>query len=218
MKIECDCEEASRSGGTICPCALAVASAKFSESNSRINLEHLLEKTSATRRPVGRPRKAEPGFCYGGGGGAASSSSGAGRHTPHYYHTTIVNSGGLHFHKWRVVVDFEGDACVGTIVSYRDDYHEERKPYTSKTPRTRLCKIRFFGDEDDEFEEYNAEELAKHLSRAHDEGARGPAPEAGSEQLTAFPKARAAAPPPRRRTRRTTRWSRRAGRPSWGGS
>ena len=105
-----------------------------------------------------------------------------------------MNSGGLHFHKWRVVVDFEGDACVGTIVSYRDDYHEERKPYTSKTPRTRLWKIRFFGDEDDEFEEYNAEELAKHLRhRAHDEGARGPPPEAGSEQLTAFPKARAAA-------------------------
>ena len=61
-------------------------------------------------------------------------------------------------------------------------------------PRTRLWKIRFFGDEDDEFEEYNAEELAKHLRhRAHDEGARGPPPEAGSEQLTAFLKARAAA-------------------------
>ena len=60
-------------------------------------------------------------------------------------------------------------------------------------PRTRLWKIRFFGDEDDEFEEYNAEELAKHLSRAHDEGARGPAPEAGSEQLTALPEAHAAA-------------------------
>ena len=193
LKMECDCEEALRSGGTICPCALAVASAKYPKSSSRINLEHLLEKTAATRRPVGRPRKAEPGSCYGGGGGGASSSSGAGRHTPHYYHTTIINSGGLHFHKWRVVVDFEGDMCVGTIVSYRDDYHEERKPHTSKTPFTRLWKVRFFGDEDDEFEEYNAEELAKYLSRAHDEGVRGPAPEAGSEQLTTLPKACTAA-------------------------
>ena len=182
--------------GTIFSCALAVASAKFSEGTLRINLEHLLEwgllnvrcrergpittqyrqnpylretvpltihsfpgnplfilvcsppdpasshssvrkiaieKTSATCRPVGRPRNAEPCTCYGGGGGGggASSSLGAGRHTPHYYHTTIVNSGGLHFHKWRVVVDFEGEKCVGSIVSYRDDYHEERRPYTS---------------------------------------------------------------------------------------
>ena len=45
--------------GTIFSCALAVASAKFSEGNSRINLEHLLEKTSATRRPVRRPRSRE---------------------------------------------------------------------------------------------------------------------------------------------------------------
>ena len=45
LKMECDCEEALRSGGTICPCALAVASAKYSKSTSRINLEHLLEKT-----------------------------------------------------------------------------------------------------------------------------------------------------------------------------
>ena len=65
--------------------------------------------------------------------------------------------------------------------------------YSSKTPRTRLRKIRFFGDEDDEFEEYNAEGLAKYLSRAHDEGVRGPAPEAGSEQLTTLPKACTAA-------------------------
>ena len=55
-------------------------------------------------------------------------------------------------------------------------------------------KVRFFGDGDVEFEEYDAEELVKHLSRAHDEGARGPAPEAGSEQLTAaLPEAHAAA-------------------------
>ena len=53
--------------------------------------------------------------------------------------------------------------------------------------------VRFFGDEDDEFEEYDAEKLSKHLSRAHEEGARGPAPEAGSEQLTALTKAHAAA-------------------------
>ena len=104
-----------------------------------------------------------------------------------------MNSGGLHFHKWRVVVDFEDDKYVGTIVSYRGDYHEERRPYTSKTPRTRLWKVRFFGDDDGGFEEYDAEELAKHLSRAHGEGARGPAPEAGSEQLTALPEAHAAA-------------------------
>ena len=192
VKFECDCEEALRSGGTICPCALAVASAKFSEGNSRINLEHLLEKTSATRRPVGRPRKADPGSCYrGGGGGGGGSSSGAERHTVHYYHTEIVNHGALYFHKWRVVVDFNGDNCVGTLVSYRDDYHEERKPYTSKTPFTRLWKCVFYGDED-EFEEYDAADLAKGLSRAHDEGARGPAPEAGSEQLTELPKAHAA--------------------------
>ena len=54
-------------------------------------------------------------------------------------------------------------------------------------------KVRFFGNDNDEFGEYDAEELAKHLSRAHDEGARGPAPEAGSEQLAALPKAHAAA-------------------------
>ena len=136
----CDCEEFMRSGGTICACSLAVAAARFSKGNSHINLDHLLEETAATRRPVGRPRKAEHGSCYGGGGGAAggggSSSSGAGRHTPHFYHSTIMSSGALRFHKWRVVVDFEGEKCVGTIVSYRDDYHEERKPYTSKTPFT----------------------------------------------------------------------------------
>jgi len=103
------------------------------------------------------------------------------RGTPHY------------FHKWRVVVDFEGDKCVGTIVSYRDDFHEERRPYTGKTPHTRLWKVRFFGDDDGEFEEYDAEELAKHLSQEHNEGSRGPAPGAGSEQLTALPKAHAAA-------------------------
>ena len=108
----------------------------------------------------------------------------------HYYHNTIVNSGALFFHKWRVVVDFEGDMCVGAIVSYRDDYHEERRPHTSETPYTWLWKVRFFGDKDDLFEEYNAEELAKHLSTAHDTGARGPAPEAGNEQLTEFPAAR----------------------------
>ena len=33
----------------------------------------------------------------------------------------------------------------------------------------------------------------KHLSRAHDEGTCGPAPEVGSEQLAALPKAHAAA-------------------------
>jgi len=54
-------------------------------------------------------------------------------------------------------------------------------------------KVRFFGDDDGKVEECDAEELAKHLSRAHDEGARSPAPEAGSEQLTAPPKAQAAA-------------------------
>jgi len=188
VRIKCDCEEHLRSGGTICPCALAVAALKFSVGNSHINLTHLLEETAPTRRPVGRPRNSEAGSCYGGGGGGGgSSSSGAGRHTPHYYHTTIMNSGGLHFHKWRVVVDFEGDMCVGTIVSYRDDYHEERKPYTSKTPFTRLWKVRFFSDEDGVFEEYNAEELAKHLGMAHDEGARGPAPEARSDPLTSIP-------------------------------
>jgi hypothetical protein len=47
VKIECDCEEALRSGGTICPCALAVASAKFSEGNSRIK----------TNQPGATPRE-----------------------------------------------------------------------------------------------------------------------------------------------------------------
>ena len=42
-------------------------------------------------------------------------------------------------------------------------------------------------------EEYNAAELANHLSRAHDDGVSSPAPEAGSEQLIAFPKACTAA-------------------------
>ena len=205
----CDCEEFMRSGGTICACSLAVAAARFSKGNSHINLDHLLEETAATRRPVGRPRKAEHGSCYGGGGGAAggggSSSSGAGRHTPHFYHSTIMSSGALRFHKWRVVVDFEGEKCVGTIVSYRDDYHEERKPYTSKTPFTRLWKCRFYLDAADVFEEYDAKDLAKHLSLAHSEGARGPAPESGNGQLMALPAAPAPAPPrPPQRRRATT--------------
>ena len=44
-----------------------------------------------------------------------------------------------------MVVSFDGEVCVGKIVSYRDDYHEERKPYTSKTPFTRLWKCVFEG-------------------------------------------------------------------------
>lgn len=191
VRFECDCQVSMRSGGTICPCVLAVADAKFNHGNLNMNLLQLLEETAPTRRPVGRPRKAQQGSCYGagggGGGGEWSSSSGSGRHTAHYYYTTIVSSGALFFHKWRVVVDFEGEKCVGTIVSYRDDYHEERKPYTSKTPFTRLWKVRFYGDDLDQFEEYDAHELAKHLSLAHDEGARGPAPEARFEQLTSVP-------------------------------
>jgi hypothetical protein len=188
VRFVCDCQENVRSGGTICACVLAVADAKFNTKNSHMNLAQLLEETAPTRRSVGRPRKADPGSCYGGGG-SSSSGSGSGRHTPHYYYTTIINSGALFFHKWRVVVDFDGNKCVGTIVSYRDDYHEERKPYTSKTPFTRLWKVRFFGDEANEFEEYDARELAKHLSMAHDQGARGPAAETRMEQLTSIPTA-----------------------------
>ena len=90
--------------------------------------------------------------------------------------------------------DFDGideapfDSDDGEEQSPAQDF--EDPPHTSKTPYTRLWKVRFFGDKDDVFEEYNAEELAKHLSTAHDTGARGPAPEAGNEQLTAIPAAR----------------------------
>ena len=52
----------------------------------------------------------------------------------------LREKGGCFYHKWRVVVSFDGEVCVGKIVSYRDDYHEEQKPYTSKTPFTRLWK------------------------------------------------------------------------------
>jgi hypothetical protein len=107
-----------------------------------------------------------------------------------------VNSGGLHFHKWRVVVDFAGDKCVGTIVSYRDDYHEERRPYTSKTPRTRLWKVRFFGDEDVEFEEYDPRSL-----RSTSAGYMMTVPAAGSSRR--FPRPVPPLPPRRRTTRRT---------------
>jgi hypothetical protein len=44
-----------------------------------------------------------------------------------------------------VVVSFDGEDCVSKIVSYRDDTHEERKPYTSKNPFTRPWKCFYFG-------------------------------------------------------------------------
>lgn len=191
LYIVCDCEEFMRSGGTICPCALAVASAKFHEGNSHNNLDHLLDKTAATRRPMGRPRKAKPGSCYvsGSDGIVRSTSSGYDKKSAHFYHTTLISSGALRFHKWRVVVDFDGEMCVGTIVSYRKDYHNAEQPYTSKTPFTRLWKCRFDGDHGDKFEEYNAEELAQHLSLAHSQGAHGPDPGVGSDHLTSIPRA-----------------------------
>lgn len=83
----------------------------------------------------------------------------------------------MFYHKWRVVKSFEGGNEVGTICSYRDDYHQERQPYTETTPFTRLWKCRFYGDGKDIFEEYDASELAEHLSVAHRQGCLGPAPD-----------------------------------------
>ena len=82
----------------------------------------------------------------------------------------LREKGGCFYHKWRVVVSFDGEVCVGKIVSYRDDYHEERKPYTSKSPLTGLWKCFFEVDDEGDYEEYDAKDLSVHMSRAQREG------------------------------------------------
>ena len=116
----------------------------------------------------GRPRSVRPGNCFGDGGDAASRTAArslgdSSRSSPHYYTTQIIAKGALFYHKWRVLVNFGGHNCVGTIVSYRDDFHEERRPYSSATPFTRLWKYRFEGDASDVFEEYAAKELGESI-------------------------------------------------------
>ena len=74
VKLTCDCEDFMRSG-SICPCTLAVASAKFGRGKPHIDLNLLLESTAATRQGPGRPRAAQPGNRYGGGSSSLSSSS-----------------------------------------------------------------------------------------------------------------------------------------------
>ena len=181
VRLECDCECFVRSG-TICSCTLSIAASKYADRAPHINLDLLLESTAPMHRGPGRPRAVHAGNCFGDGGSAASSSSSpsdssSSKSSAYYYTTQLSARGALFFHKWRVLVDFDGNNCVGTIVSYRDDYREERRPYTSATPFTRLWKCRFEGDAVDEFEEYEADELGKYMSSAHHAGCQGPAPE-----------------------------------------
>ena len=144
--IECDCEDFFQSGTTICACTLAVTASKYAGSSPHIDLDMLLESTAATRRAPGRPRKNAPGNCYGSSSSSSSSSSSnsssssssSSHSSAHYFEMNLRGKGGCFYHKWRVVVSFGEEVCVGKIVSYRDDYHEERKPYTTKTP-SRAC-------------------------------------------------------------------------------
>jgi len=194
VMFECDCEEYFRSGGTICACTLAVAASKFVAGNSHINLDMLLESTAASRRGVGRPRSVNAGNCYGDRSSSSSSSSSAmpAHSSPHYYETQLNGKGAMFYHKWRVLNTFEEETFVGTIVSYRDDYHEEPRPYTSATPRTRLWKCRFEDCEEEDgqavIEEYDAKQLSVYMSRAHCGGCCGPAPhDQPGNQLRAVP-------------------------------
>jgi hypothetical protein len=124
------------------------------------------------------------GDCRGNGGKSPASAKGSKeRSSAYFYSEQLKTRGPLHFHKWRVVKTFNGDTCVGTIVSYRDDFCGKPMPYTRDTPFTRLWKCNFFGDPADVFEEYDAGELSVLLSAAHVAGANGPAPASAAELL-----------------------------------
>ena len=84
-----------------------------------------------------------------------------------------TKKGPLFYHKWRIVAEHNGESTVGEIVGYRDDRCEEPRPYTSTTPFILLWKYRYLGEEDN-FEEFNKEELGELLSRAHRDGCNGP--------------------------------------------
>jgi len=192
LLLKCDCEENHRSGGSICSCSLAVATEKYGAENAHINLELLLQSTASTRRGVGRPRVAGPGNAWGGGDAPSSAPV---RSTPHFYLSQIRDKGALYFHKWRVVKEFSGTYHTGTIISYRKDFCEERRPYTSSTPCIVLWKCRFgdFIDEDTGepvIEEYNDVQLSTYLSAAHLAGCSGPAAaDQPANQLLAIPTA-----------------------------
>ncbi len=168
---------------------LAVAASKYGEGKSHIDLDLLLECTQPTHRVPGRPRKIQAGDKHGGGKASptATSPHSSNKKSAHYYRDMLESKGALYFHKWRVLKTFGEDNCVGTILSYRDDYHEERKPYTSATPYSRMWKCHYAGDSADVFEEYSASELAQLLSDAHSAGVNGPAPaQKRANQLTAI--------------------------------
>jgi hypothetical protein len=181
VTAERDCEGPFQSGGAIYPCALAVAASKYAGSSPHINLDMLLESAAATRRAPGRPRKTGFGNCYGSGSSSppsssssSSSLSSSSNPSAKYFETNPRDKGGCFYHKWRVVASFDWEVCVGNILSYRDDYHEEQKPHTSKTPFTRLWKWVFEGDDEGDYEEHDAKDLSVHISRAQREGYPGP--------------------------------------------
>ena len=178
VKFECDCEDMFRSGGGICGCALAVAASKFRSGYPHIDLDLLLQSTAATRRPAGRPRTADTGNCYGDSASSSSASSSGyqPRSSAHYYETQLNERGAMYYHKWRVLKEFDVNNHVGTVVSYRDDFCEEPRPYNSETPKRRLWTCRYDDFEvGDDTEEYEAKELAPLLSAAHKAGINGPA-------------------------------------------
>ena len=90
-----------------------------------IDLSMLLQSTAATRRPVGRPRTADTGNCYGDSAFPSSSSGYQPRSSAHYYETQLNERGAMYYHKWRVLKEFDGNNHFGTAVSYRDDFCEE---------------------------------------------------------------------------------------------
>ena len=110
------------------------------------------------------------------------------RSSADYYTTQLEDKGPLFYHKWRIVAEHNGESTVGEIVGYRDDRCEEPRPYTSTTPFIRLWKCRYLGEEDN-FEEFNKEELGELLSRAHRDGCSGPVnAQRPSQQLLTVPK------------------------------
>ena len=166
--FECDCEVMFRSGGGICACALAVAASKFRSGYPHIDLEMLLQSTAATRRPVGKPRTADTGNCYGDSASPSSSYGYQPRSSAHYNETQLNERDAMYYHKWRVLREFDGNNHVGTAVSYRHDFCEEPRLYNSETPKRRLwtCRYDDFGGGDDT-QEYEANGPAPLLSAAH---------------------------------------------------